>query len=49
MAAVTGRFGEGDLAAILSHRGTQVIEFPTRASEQTSLQRSTHSWEGFGA
>jgi transposase len=48
VAAAAGRFGEGDLAAILAHRGAQVIEFPTRASEQTSLQRSTRSWEGFG-
>jgi hypothetical protein len=47
-AAVAGRFGEGDLAAILAHRGAQVIEFPARASEQASLQRSTRSWEGFG-
>jgi transposase len=48
-AAAAGRFGEGDLAAILAHRGAQVIEFPARASEQSSLQRSTRSWEGFGA
>jgi transposase len=47
-AAAAGCFGEGDLAAILAHRGAQVIEFPARASEQTSLQRSTRSWEGFG-
>jgi transposase len=47
-AAAVGRFGEGDLAAILAHRGAQVIEFPARASEQQSLQRSTRSWEGFG-
>jgi transposase len=47
-AAAAGRFGEGDLAAILAHRGAQVIEFPARASEQQSLQRSTRSWEGFG-
>jgi transposase len=47
-AAAAGRFGEGDLAAILAHRGAQVIEFPARASEQASLQRSTRSWEGFG-
>jgi hypothetical protein len=46
-AAAAGRFGEGDVAAILAHRGAQVIEFPARASEQ-SLQRSTRSWEGFG-
>jgi hypothetical protein len=47
-AAAAGRFGEGDLAAILAHRGARVIEFPARASEQASLQRSTRSWEGFG-
>jgi transposase len=47
-AAAAGRFGEGDLAAILAHRGAQVIEFPARAGEQQSLQRSTRSWEGFG-
>ena len=49
VAADAGRFGDGDLAAILAHRGAQVIEFPARASEQQSLQRSTRSWEGFGA
>ena len=48
-AAAAGRFGEGDLAAILAHRGARVIEFPARASEQQSLQRSTRSWDGFGA
>src|SRR5215211_5592305 len=33
VAAAAGRFGEGDLAAILTHRGAQVIEFPARVSE----------------
>ena len=47
-AAAADRFGDGDLAAILAHRGAQVIEFPAR-SEQQSLQRTTRSWEGFGA
>jgi transposase len=47
-AAVAGRFGDGDLAAILAHQGAQVIEFPARTSEERSLQRSTRSWEGFG-
>jgi transposase len=47
-AADAGRFADGDLAAILAHRGGEVIAFPTRASEQQSLQRSTRSWEGFG-
>jgi transposase len=48
-AATAGRFGDGDLAAILAHRGGQLIEFPARVSDQQSLQRSTRSWEGFGA
>jgi transposase len=47
-AADAGRFGDGDLASILAHQGAQVIEFPARASEEQSLQRSTRSWEGFG-
>lgn len=48
VAAAAGRFGEDDIAAILAHRDARVIEFPTRASEQSSLQRSTRSREGFG-
>ena len=49
-AAAAGRFGDGDLAAILAHQqaGARVIEFPARASEQQSLQSSTRSWEGYG-
>ena len=47
-ATAAGRFGDGDLAAILAHQGGEVIAFPARASEQQSLQRSTRSWEGFG-
>jgi hypothetical protein len=50
VAADASRFGDGDLAAILAHhQGAQVIEFPARASEERSLQRSTAAWEGFGA
>jgi transposase len=49
VATDAGRFGDGDLAAILAHRGARVIDFPARASEERSLQRSTRSWEGFGA
>ena len=47
--AGAGRFADGDLAAILAHEqaGT-VIPFPARASEDSSLQRSTRSWKGFG-
>jgi transposase len=49
-AADAGRFGDGDVAAILAHHdGGEVIAFPARASEEASLQRSTRSWEGFGA
>jgi hypothetical protein len=47
-AADAGRFGDGDLAAILEHGQARVIAFPARACEQQSLQRSTRSWEGFG-
>jgi transposase len=50
--AEAGRFGDGDLAAILAHQArAEVIEFPTRAAERSeaaSLQRSTAAWEGFG-
>jgi len=50
VAADAGRFGDGDLAAILAHhQDAQVIEFPARSSEERSLQRSTAAWEGFGA
>jgi hypothetical protein len=44
------RFADGDLQAILAHqrRAATVIPLPPRASEASSLQRSTRSWEGFG-
>ena len=48
--AEAGRFGDGDLAAILAHQqqaGGELILFPAR-SEDHSLQRSTRSWEGLG-
>jgi transposase len=48
-AADADRFGDGDLAAILEHGQARVIAFPARADEDRSLQRSTRSWEGFGA
>jgi Mu transposase, C-terminal domain len=49
VAADAGRFGDGDLAAILAHhQNAKVIAFPARTSEERSLQRSTRSWEGFG-
>ena len=44
-----GRFADGDLASILAHQQTAtVIALPVRASEESSLQVSTRSWEGFG-
>ena len=50
--APAGRFGDGDLAAILVHQArAAVIELPLRPSEPTgaaSMQRSTAAWEGFG-
>jgi transposase len=50
--AEAGRFGDGDLAAILAHQVcAEVIEFPAGASERSeaaSMQRSTAAWEGFG-
>lgn len=47
--AQAGRFADGDLAAILAHqRSGTVIPFPTKVSEESSLQRSTRSWEGVG-
>jgi hypothetical protein len=43
------RFGDGDLASVLAHQQTAtVIELPTRAPEERSLQASTRSWEQFG-
>ena len=48
--AHAGRFADGDLQAILAHQQQQavVVPLPLRASEASSLQRSTRSWEGFG-
>jgi hypothetical protein len=48
--AQAGRFADGDLEAILAHQQQQavVIPLPLKASEASSLQRSTRSWEGFG-
>ena len=45
-AAVSGRFGEGDLASILARR--EARRETSSASETHSLQGSTRDWEGFG-
>ena len=47
--ARAGRFADGDLASILAHQqrtGGELVLFPAR--EQSSLQRSTRAWDGFG-
>jgi hypothetical protein len=48
--AHASRFADGDLQAILAHQQqtATVIPLPVRATETSSLQRSTRSWEGFG-
>jgi transposase len=50
--AEAGRFGDGDLAAVLAHQArAEVIEFPLQPpepAEAPSMQRSTGAWEGFG-
>jgi hypothetical protein len=47
--AQAGRFADGDLAAVLAHQQAsgELILFPVR-SQDSSLQRSTRAWEGFG-
>jgi len=47
-AAVYGRFGEGDLAAILAHRASAAPGPQRRAGETASLQTGTAVWQGFG-
>lgn len=49
MAAVAGRFGEGDLASIVNHlEGGRPAEDLVRADETYSAQPGTSAWEGFG-
>jgi hypothetical protein len=47
-AALAGRFGENDLAAILAHQQNGPARAAIRASETHSLQPGTASWAGFG-
>ena len=49
LAAIAGRFGDGDLASILDHleSGRAGLELIT-ADETHSAQPGTGSWEGFG-
>jgi hypothetical protein len=51
-AATAGRFGHGDLAAILTHQAGDpeqpTATEPTRASEHNSLAQGTGSWARLG-
>lgn len=49
LAAIAGRFGEGDLASILDHleAGRAALDVMA-ADESHSAQPGTRSWEGFG-
>jgi hypothetical protein len=47
-AAVTGRFGDGDLASIIAHQATAGTGEARRASEDHTLQPGAAAWEGFG-
>ncbi len=47
-AAVTGRFGEGDLASAIAHQASARAGGWRRADESASLQRGTGAWAGFG-
>ena len=48
--AQASRFADGDLEAFLAHQqqAGAVIPLPVSASETSSLQASTRSWQGFG-
>ncbi len=47
-AAAAGRFGEGDLAAILTHQAQALGGPVSRASEDATLAQGTTGWAGFG-
>jgi hypothetical protein len=48
-AAAAGRFGEGDLAAIMAHLATTAGGEPSRASEERTLAQGTTAWSQLGA
>lgn len=49
MAAMAGRFEDGDLASVVEHLGRQgVVEDLVYADEAYSIQPGTASWDGFG-
>ena len=47
-AASAGRFGEGDLEAILAHQAQAAAGPLTRASETTTLAQGTTGWAALG-
>ena len=47
-AGASGRFAEGDLAAILSHQATALPGPAGRAGEGHTLAQGTAGWAGFG-
>ncbi|GDY33646.1 IS21 family transposase [Gandjariella thermophila] len=47
-AATAGRFGHGDLAAILAHHATGTSTAARRAGEGNSLAQGTAGWAGLG-
>ena len=47
-AAAAGRFGEGDLDAILAHQAAAAAGAAARASEDHTLAQGTSRWAGFG-
>jgi transposase len=47
-AALTGRFGDGDLASVIAHLASAPAEQWCRADESASLAAGTSAWEGFG-
>jgi hypothetical protein len=47
-AAIAGRFGEGDLLAILQHQAETLGHQHVRPSETHSLQPGTSAWATFG-
>lgn len=48
-AAAAGRFGEGDLAAIVAHQASAAAGPVSRAGETATLAQGTTGWAGFGA
>jgi hypothetical protein len=47
-AAVTGRFGDGDLGSIIAHLASGPATTWSSAGESSSLAAGTSAWEGFG-